>query len=177
MTLTENPFLTGNYAPVHEELTATDLAVDGTIPAELTGRYLRIGPNPFVDPTGPYHWFVGDGMVHGLELGSGKANAYRNRWVRTDEIAHAMGETPREGPTPPMYDTSNTHVISHAVGSSRSPKARCPTSCRRRSTRCGAPTSAGRSRRDSLRTPRSIRSRERCSRSAIGSPSRTWRTT
>ena len=25
-----------------------------------------------------------------------------------------MGETPREGPTPPMYDTSNTHVISHA---------------------------------------------------------------
>jgi carotenoid cleavage oxygenase len=113
MTLTENPFLAGNYGPVHEERTETDLVVEGRVPAELRGRYLRIGPNPFADPTGPYHWFVGDGMVHGVELGNGTAR-YRNRWVRTDEIARAMGESPVEGPTPPMYDTSNTHVIGHA---------------------------------------------------------------
>jgi carotenoid cleavage oxygenase len=114
MTLTENPFLAGNYGPVHEERTATDLVVEGHVPTELRGRYLRIGPNPFADPAGPYHWFMGDGMVHGVELGNGTAAWYRNRWVRTDEIARAMGESTVEGPTPPMYDTSNTHVIGHA---------------------------------------------------------------
>jgi carotenoid cleavage dioxygenase len=58
----------------------------------LNGRYLRIGPNPHVMPTGPYHWFLGDSMVHGVELAGGAARSYRNRWVRTDEIALAMGE-------------------------------------------------------------------------------------
>ena len=114
MTLTENPFLTGNYGPVAEECTSTHLRVDGVIPPELRGRYLRIGPNPFATPTGPYHWFVGDGMVHGVELGDGNAAWYRNRWVRTDDIARAMGEEPVGGPMPPMYDTSNTHVLAHA---------------------------------------------------------------
>src|SRR6185295_15355022 len=114
MTLTENPFLAGNYAPVSEECTATDLAVDGQVPAELRGRYLRIGPNPHVLPTGPYHWFMGDGMVHGVELANGEAQVYRNRWVRTDEIARAMGEHPAPGPTPPLYDIGNTNVIGHA---------------------------------------------------------------
>ena len=71
MTVTENPFLTGNYGPVDEEVTATDLVVDGTIPAELQGRYLRTGPNPYRMPEGPYHWFLGDGMIHGVELGDG----------------------------------------------------------------------------------------------------------
>src|SRR5215471_9154173 len=46
MTIVANPYLQGNYAPVHEELTATDLAVSGSIPEELCGRYLRNGPNP-----------------------------------------------------------------------------------------------------------------------------------
>ncbi len=114
MTVTQNPFLAGNYGPVREEHTATDLAVEGSIPTELRGRYLRIGPNPYVDPVGPYHWFTGDGMVHGVELGNGNAAWYRNRYVRTDEIARAMGESPVDGPKPPMYDASNTHVIGHA---------------------------------------------------------------
>ena len=65
-------------------------------------------------PEGPYHWFIGDGMIHGVELDAGGARWYRNRWVRTDEIARAMGEQPVEGPTPPMYDTSNTNVLGHA---------------------------------------------------------------
>ncbi len=50
MTVTENPFLTGNYGPVAEERTDTDLTVDGAVPAELRGRYLRIGPNPHTLP-------------------------------------------------------------------------------------------------------------------------------
>jgi carotenoid cleavage dioxygenase-like enzyme len=114
MTVTQNPFLAGNYAPVSEERTETALPVTGRVPAELRGRYLRIGPNPFTEPTGPYHWFLGDGMVHGVELGGGAARWYRNRWVRTDEIARALGEQPVSGPTPPLYDASNTHVVGHA---------------------------------------------------------------
>jgi carotenoid cleavage dioxygenase len=114
MTVTENPFLAGNYGPVSEERTETDLAVEGAVPTELRGRYLRIGPNPLSPPDGPYHWFLGDGMVHGVELGGGAARWYRNRWVRTDEIARALGEQPVSGPTPPLYDASNTHVVGHA---------------------------------------------------------------
>ena len=45
------PFFTGNYAPVADELTAFDLPVQGSIPPELNGWYLRNGPNSrVVDP-------------------------------------------------------------------------------------------------------------------------------
>lgn len=50
-----NHYLTGNYAPVSEEVTALDLPVTGTLPPELNGRYLRNGPNPLgeIDHAGP----------------------------------------------------------------------------------------------------------------------------
>ncbi len=69
MTIVESRYLTGNFAPVTEEVTAVDLPVTGTIPESLRGRYLRNGPNPAsaVDPA-TYHWFIGDGMVHGVRL-------------------------------------------------------------------------------------------------------------
>jgi carotenoid cleavage dioxygenase len=114
MTLTENPFLAGNYGPVPDETTSFDLPVNGALPAELNGRYLRIGPNPYAPPQGEYHWFLGDGMVHGVELRAGKATWYRNRWVRTETISQARNEPATPGPKPPMYDASNTHVIGHA---------------------------------------------------------------
>ena len=71
-------WLTGIYAPLDEEVTAFDLPVDGTLPVELEGRYLRNGPNPLgpVDPA-TYHWFTGDGMVHGVRLRDGRAEWYR----------------------------------------------------------------------------------------------------
>ncbi|HEX6657100.1 MAG TPA: carotenoid oxygenase family protein, partial [Ilumatobacter sp.] len=61
-----SPYLSGNYGPVTDEVTAFDLPVIGELPTELDGRYLRNGPNPMgpVDPK-THHWFVGDGMVHG----------------------------------------------------------------------------------------------------------------
>src|SRR5688572_23162467 len=91
-------WLQGVYAPVHEELTTLDLPVTGTLPSELDGRYLRNGPNPVaaVDPA-TYHWFTGDGMVHGIRLRDGKAEWYRNRWVRSTPVSAALGETPRPG--------------------------------------------------------------------------------
>src|SRR5688572_32712218 len=68
-----SPYLSGNYGPVTDEVTAFDLPVIGELPTELDGRYLRNGPNPIgpVDPT-THHWFMGDGMVHGIRLRGGK---------------------------------------------------------------------------------------------------------
>ncbi len=97
---TTNRYLQGMCAPVSTEVTALDLPVVGTIPAELEGRWLRNGPNPVADPADPmqHHWFSGDGMVHGVRLRDGKAEWYRNRWVRSDAIAQALNEEPVGGP-------------------------------------------------------------------------------
>ena len=113
-----NDYLEGNYAPVQREHTVTELAVTGTIPAHLDGRYLRNGPNPIaeVDPE-TYHWFTGDGMVHGVRLREGKAQWYRNRWVRTPAVARALGEPePRSAPIRSGLELlgANTNVLSHA---------------------------------------------------------------
>ena len=40
-TAVENRYLVGNFAPISDELTATDLPVAGSIPKELRGRLLR----------------------------------------------------------------------------------------------------------------------------------------
>jgi carotenoid cleavage dioxygenase-like enzyme len=87
-------FLDDNFAPVTEEVTELDLAVTGTVPPELEGRLVRIGPNPMTPPDpATYHWFTGDGMVHGVRLRGGRAEWYRNRWVRGDEVVntHVIG--------------------------------------------------------------------------------------
>ncbi|AJT69811.1 Carotenoid cleavage oxygenase [Streptomyces lydicus] len=95
-TAAENFYLSGNYAPVTEEVSTSQLAVTGALPRELNGRYLRIGPNPRgeVDPA-TYHWFSGAGMVHGVRLREGRAEWYRSRFVES------------EGHTP------NTNVLAH----------------------------------------------------------------
>lgn len=115
--MTENMYLADNFAPVAREQTATDLTVTGAIPEQLDGRYLRNGPNPIgeVDPA-VYHWFMGDGMVHGVRLREGRAEWYRNRWVRSAGAAAALGEHPRGGGRRGAFDVlgANTNVIGHA---------------------------------------------------------------
>jgi carotenoid cleavage dioxygenase-like enzyme len=113
----ENVYLRGNFAPVREEVVAFDLPVTGALPGELAGRYLRNGPNPI----GPvdlrtHHWFVGTGMVHGVRLRDGRAEWYRNRFVRGDEVAATKGLPPLPGPRHPMFGgaSPNTNVIGHA---------------------------------------------------------------
>lgn len=116
MTTVENRYLIGNYAPVDREVSAVDLPVTGRLPVELDGRYLRNGPNPLTAPEpSTYHWFTGDGMVHGIRLRDGKAEWYRNRWVRNQAVATALGEEPRLGPVHAGMDFGpNTNVIGHA---------------------------------------------------------------
>ena len=80
---TTNPYLEGNFAPVSQEVTATELRVHGRIPDTLSGRYLRNGPNPVTPPDpATYHWFTGDGMVHGIRLRDGRAPASTSAKVR-----------------------------------------------------------------------------------------------
>ena len=77
-----NRYLADNFGPVDVESTITDLRVTGTLPPELSGRFLRNGPNPAGSVSeSSYHWFVGDGMVHGIRLDNGRAEWYRNRYV------------------------------------------------------------------------------------------------
>lgn len=85
-------YLEGNFAPVTEEVTAFDLPVIGELPSDLEGRYLRNGPNPVatVDPN-THHWFIGDGMVHGVRLRGGRAEWYRNRYVGSTSLSAARG--------------------------------------------------------------------------------------
>lgn len=111
-----NRYLEGTFAPVHEEVTSLDLEVTGSVPSWLDGRYLRNGPNPVAAPDpANYHWFTGDGMVHGVRLRDGKAEWYRNRWVRSEAVAGALGEQWNAGPTHADMDfASNTNVIGHA---------------------------------------------------------------
>jgi carotenoid cleavage dioxygenase-like enzyme len=104
-------FRTGNYAPVHDELTAFDLPVQGSIPAELNGWYLRNGPNP---RAGEGHWCVGDGMVHGIRLENGRAAWYRNRWVRTESFEQPVSLYKDDGSRNLHASVANTHVVRHA---------------------------------------------------------------
>ncbi|WP_327141417.1 carotenoid oxygenase family protein [Nocardia sp. NBC_01327] len=111
----ENRYLEGGFAPIEHEYTLTELAVTGAIPPHLDGRYLRNGPNPIgeIDPQ-LYHWFSGDGMVHGIRLRDGRAEWYRNRWVRGPQTSVTLGEQPLFDPQTASGIGANTNVIGHA---------------------------------------------------------------
>ena len=68
-----DPFLTGAWEPVHDELDVDDLPVTGEIPDALAGSYVRNGPNPALAPEGRYHVFDGDGMLHAVRFEGGPA--------------------------------------------------------------------------------------------------------
>jgi len=118
------PALSGNNAPIHDELAFEDLPVEGALPADFGGLYVRNGPNPYFQPDWRYHAFDGDGMVHAVRFDHGRVS-YRNRWVRTSALAEeqAAGHTLWKGikeplrldrPDEPMKNTSNTDVKYHA---------------------------------------------------------------
>lgn len=125
MALTvENPYLTGNFGPIHEEIAAEDLTVIGELPDGLSGIFVRNGPNPQFQPIGRYHWFDGDGMLHGVRIEGGKAS-YRNRYVRTRgwekerAVGHALWggllEMPKfDDPDGQMFkNAANTALVWH----------------------------------------------------------------
>ena len=95
----QNYYLQGNYAPVKQIVSETNLNVIGEIPNELSGIYMRNGPNPMGSLNSKkYHWFTGEGMLHGVRIDSGKALWYRNRIVGNEASNSSQ---------------PNTHVISN----------------------------------------------------------------
>ncbi|OAY40002.1 carotenoid 9,10(9',10')-cleavage dioxygenase 1 [Manihot esculenta] len=79
-------YLSGNFAPVTDETPPVrDLSVKGHLPDCLNGEFVRVGPNPKFAPVAGYHWFDGDGMIHGMRIKNGKAT-YVRRYVRTSRI-------------------------------------------------------------------------------------------
>jgi carotenoid cleavage dioxygenase-like enzyme len=92
----KNKFLSGNWYPV-EETSTTELKITGELPKELSGLFLRNGPNP-KEPINHenYHPFFGDGMIHGIRVEDGKALWYKNKFV-----------------TSPFGFGPNTHVLKH----------------------------------------------------------------
>ncbi len=85
--VSDDPHLSGNFAPVGREIDAADLPViAGRIPPELSGAYMRNGPNPLFKPISYTYPLDGDGMIHAVYLDNGRAR-YRNRFVRTKSLA------------------------------------------------------------------------------------------
>ena len=85
MGFNEIPVLNGGFAPIDSELTLELTDIEGEIPKDLTGMYVRNGPNRRFEAPGRYHWFDGDGMLHAVRFEHGRA-VYQNRWVMTDSL-------------------------------------------------------------------------------------------
>ena len=103
-------YLVGVHKPMQAELTLDHLTVSGSIPTGLNGRYLKIGANPVRTDAAGHHWFLGDGMVHGIAIQDGVVRWYRNRWIQSRSAAAALGRAPAPGPRRGLNDTVNTNV-------------------------------------------------------------------
>ncbi len=126
----EHPYRTGPWRPQTTEWDADDLiAIEGEIPRDLDGVYLRNTENPLHPALKTYHPFDGDGMVHVVGFRDGNA-FYRNRFIRTDGflaenqageplwpgLAEPVQLARREkgwGARTKMKDASSTDVIVH----------------------------------------------------------------
>ncbi|MGB3354250.1 MAG: carotenoid oxygenase family protein [Mycobacterium sp.] len=126
----DHPYRSGPWRPQTTEWDADDLTVvDGEIPQDLDGVYLRNTENPLHPALKYYHPFDGDGMLHIVGFRDGKA-FYRNRFVRTDAFAEENAEggplwpgiaepielTKRDygwGARTLMKDASSTDVLVH----------------------------------------------------------------
>ena len=123
---TDNPHLLGNNTPMHEEITASDLEVIGEIPTDISGNFLRVGPNPYYVPDpARYHIFDGDGMIHGVHISGGKAT-YRNRFIDSNGLReerakgdwiypgiNMFGDYLAKGEMPGTKNTGNTAMVFH----------------------------------------------------------------
>jgi carotenoid cleavage dioxygenase-like enzyme len=126
----DHPYRTGPWRPQTVERKADNLdVVEGRIPTDLDGVYLRNTENPVHPALQLYHPFDGDGMVHVVGFRDGKA-FYRNRFVRTDgfvaeqaaghSLWAGLAEDPEKSPTQTgwgartrLKDASSTDVVLH----------------------------------------------------------------
>lgn len=125
----DHPYLNGAWAPTNEEWNGEELEVEGRIPLDLHGTYLRNAENPLHEPLGRYHPFDGDGLLASIHFEGGRAS-FRSRFVKTDglkaeqEAGRALwsgiaemppkSERPGTGNHGFIKDSSSTDVVVHA---------------------------------------------------------------
>jgi carotenoid cleavage dioxygenase-like enzyme len=124
-----HPYLNGAWAPMFDEVDASDMEVIGEIPKDIDGIYIRNTENPVQKPLGHYHPFDGDGMLHSMSFKDGKAE-YKNRFIRTEGFVAeqeagkalwtgfvndaALSTRPGWGAQEYIKDSSSTDVVVHA---------------------------------------------------------------
>ncbi len=125
-----HPYLSGPWTPLTEEVEIDELdVIEGEIPVDIDGIYLRNTENPVHQPLGRYHPFDGDAMIHQVSISGGKAS-YRNRFVRThcfeeEQIAGrslwgglmdppGTSVRPGFGAHGGLKDTGSTDIVVHA---------------------------------------------------------------
>jgi len=112
------------YVPLGAEIDVRDCEVEGQIPADLSGGFYKVGPDPQY-PLAPGNIpFDGEGHVRVFRIKNGRVD-YRSRYVKTERFL-AQDEARRI--LMPMYrnpslddpsvkglsrSTANTHVIQH----------------------------------------------------------------
>jgi carotenoid cleavage dioxygenase-like enzyme len=102
------------------------MEVIGEIPSDISGNFLRVGPNPYYVPdVDRYHIFDGDGMIHGVHISKGSAT-YRNRFIDSAGLReerkkgewiypglNMFGEYLAKGEMPGTKNTGNTAMVFH----------------------------------------------------------------
>ncbi|GAB1727172.1 hypothetical protein NU195Hw_g8087t1 [Hortaea werneckii] len=108
-----HPYLTGNFAPIHQTLPLTPCTYTGTIPKELAnGEYVRNGSNPVSneDLGRDAHWFDGDGMLSGVSFPENPETGeivpeFVNQYVLTDLYLSAVSSPRLRVPILPSIAT------------------------------------------------------------------------
>lgn len=82
----QDPYAHPGFTPVHTQLRGAPLSIEGELPAELDGVFLRNGTNALF-PSRRRHMFDGEAMLHMVEFRGGAAR-YSNTVVRTPRTAY-----------------------------------------------------------------------------------------
>lgn len=106
-----NDYISGMYAAVNETH-QTDFEIKGKIPNDLNGILLRSGPNPLEVPNPQlHHWFMGDGMLHGLKIQDGQAVWFKSKYIETDTVQKHFQKQTKPGFRRGPGDVVNTNAF------------------------------------------------------------------
>lgn len=106
-----HPYLTGNFAPIHQTQPLTPCKYSGTIPDELYGgEYVRNGGNPVTNEVlgRDAHWFDGDGMLSGVAFtrtSNGVQPEFVNQYILTDVYLSSISSKHLKTPILPSIAT------------------------------------------------------------------------
>ena len=175
MTTSAPIHMTGHLAPVPDEIDAVHLPVDGALPPELTGRYLRNGPNPLPgEPSGTGSpgtaWCTASASATAGPSGTATAGCARRRWQGESMIGP-------DGTVDRSVGVANTHVIAHAGRIMALVESSFPHELTPELDTVGPCDFGGRLTTAMTAHPKTDPSRASCTSSATGSPRRSSPTT